>query len=470
MSIRSLAGFAAVVLALTSSQAFAQSTAARPGKAADTAGAPKPLVVNKVVAVVNGETILRSEVMEKVFAMLAQNAAPDSLQVDTLMRVALKNLTDDELLVQKAKTEKVEIADGDVKIKADENLKEIRGKFGNDAEMLKVLKESGYASIEDFRKSREDLFRRQMLQRDLIAKVKRDGKIPTVNVTDAEVTADFELSKASLGKRPATVVMRQIVFPLLPTEAAKARGRAKADSLRTELEAHPQDFETTAKRESMDPGSKELGGDLGWYRRGVATPAFERALFALNPGVISPVVETPFGYHIIRVDRVQPAEVKSHHILIKFALDSNDEKRSQKLADSVVKVWRAGANYDSLAAHFNDDANEESRSIPEMARDSLPISYQKAIEGHKQGDIIGPFPIADGTLKLNKSVILQLMKIEEAGDYTITQLRQRIREDLVQRRSMARYIDTLRNASYVWIDPDLALKTPAKRAKNAIVP
>ena len=59
---------------------------------------------------------------------------------------------------------------------------------------------------------------------------------------------------------------------------------------------------------------RQQGGDLGWNRRGPMVPEFDRVMFALNPGVLSPSWR-PFGYHIIRVDRVQPAEVKARHIL-----------------------------------------------------------------------------------------------------------------------------------------------------------
>ena len=74
-------------------------------------------------------------------------------------------------------------------------------------------------------------------------------------------------------------------------------------------------------------GTKELGGDLGWNRRGRMVPEFDRMMFALNPGIISPVIETAFGFHIIRVDRVQPAEVKARHILIRPTVDTSDESR-----------------------------------------------------------------------------------------------------------------------------------------------
>ncbi len=91
--------------------------------------------------------------------------------------------------------------------------------------------------------------------------------------------------------------------------------RAKADSILLELR-RGADFAAAAKRFSQDPGSKDQGGALNWFRRGVMVPEFERVAFGLKPGVVSDPVESPFGYHLIQVERVQPAEVQARHILI----------------------------------------------------------------------------------------------------------------------------------------------------------
>ena len=68
-------------------------------------------------------------------------------------------------------------------------------------------------------------------------------------------------------------------------------------------------------------------------------PEFERWMFAQRPGSMSAVVETVHGFHIIRVDRVQPGEVKSRHILIRPEIDSADVERARVEADSVAKLW-----------------------------------------------------------------------------------------------------------------------------------
>src|SRR4029079_13802643 len=88
---------------------------------------------------------------------------------------------------------------------------------------------------------------------------------------------------------------------------AKAKTKAEADSIVLELR-RGADFAIAAKRFSQDPRSKEQGGALSWCRRGVMVPEFEKVAFSLRPGMISDPVESPFGYHILQVERVQPAQ------------------------------------------------------------------------------------------------------------------------------------------------------------------
>ena len=206
-----------------------------------------------------------------------------------------------------------------------------------------------------------------------------------MNVTEAEISAEFDRSKEFLPQKPASVTFKQIVIAPQPTAAAKEVARVKAESLLAQLKSGT-DFEKLAKRESMDLRTKETGGDLGWARRERQSARVRplavrhgRISAALPPGQLSPVVETPYGYHIIRVDRVQPGEVKAHQILIVPKIDSADIARTQKLADSVAKLLKSGVPFDTLAKKYHDyrrqGRDEHPHAVP---RDSLPVAYQKA--------------------------------------------------------------------------------------------
>ena len=416
---------------------------------------PKVLPVDGIAAVVGDQVILVSEVLAE-----ANRRRAGGVQVNSAKELAqleadvVLQLIEVELLVQKAIEEKVELNQADIDRSLDENEKKIRAQFTTELEFRQALKEAGFGSLEEWRKLQGDLVKRDNLQRDVVQKLRRDGKMTAVNVSESEVTEAYEANRERLPKKEERVGLRQIVVATTPSDGAKARARAKVDSLRTELEQHPEDFENVAKRESMDLSNKELGGDLGWNRRGRMVPEFDRMMFALNPGVISPVVETSFGFHIIRVDRVQPAEVKARHILIRAVLDSTDEGRAKLLADSIAEAWRKSGSYDSLSVKFHDDAGGEDKSIPEYPRSELPEAYRNALEGKALNEILDPFPIPDRSAGVNKFVVAQVTFLDAAGEFSLSEVRGRFRDQLSEERSMRRLIDGLKKKTYVSVRYD----------------
>jgi peptidyl-prolyl cis-trans isomerase SurA len=284
--------------------------------------------------------------------------------------------------------------------------------------------------------------------------MRAEGKIPPVNVTEAEVQDAFNRSRNSLPRRPATVTFRQIVVAPKPTPREKEVARVRAESLLAEIKGGA-DFERVAKRESADSVSREQGGDLGWNRRGVMVPEFEKWMFALKPGELSPVVETVHGFHIIRVDRVQPGEVKARHILVRWQIDSADVARARAEADSVAQKLAAGVPFDSLAKLHHDYASgEETTILTPIARDSLPATYQTAMRDKHTGDIV-TFPIS-GIGGMPKFVVAQIASSEEGGEYTLADLKARVRAQLVEEGSIRRFLDSLRKETYVSIYPDAA--------------
>lgn len=438
--------------ALVRAQATSASpAAAAPAPAADTI---RGLPIDGIAAIVGDQIILVSEVMTAVNQARASGAKVESAaDLAKLEADILERLIDAELLVQKAKDEKVEVQDGDVASAVDDQEKNIRKRFQSDAEFRAALKEAGMGTIEEWRKITGDQLRRDKMQQQVMQKLQRDGKVSAVNVSEEEIREAFEVFKQRIGPKEARVGLRQIVVATKPSEAAKKRARDKIDSLWNELQTRPEDFELMAKKYSMD-GSAEMGGDLGWNRRGRMVPEFDRMMFSLNPGVISPIVETAFGFHIIRVDRVQPAEVKARHILIRPQVDSSDERRAKELADSIVLAWRAGGSFDSLSVKFHDNASGEDKTIPEYPRSELPEPYRNALEGATLNQIVDPFPLPDPSAGVAKFVIAQVTFLDEAGAWTLNEARDRIRDQLSEERKMRRLIDNLKKQTYVSVRYD----------------
>ena len=410
--------------------------------------------LDRVVAVVGDEPVLWSSVLERINVGRAQGSLQipqDSLGQLQLARSIANDLINEELLVQKAKTLKVEVTDEDVAPGVDARMKQVRSQFPSEIEYRAELKKAGFGTPEEYRKSLLEQAKRAELQRRVIDKLKEDGKLVPVGVSEADISNAFNTNKAALPRRPATVPFRQIVVAPRPTPAAKAAAKAKADSVLAELKQHgstAQDFAEVAKRESMDQGTREQGGDLGWNRRGTMVLEFDRWMFALPPGQLSPVIETVFGFHIIRVDRVKPAEVKASHILIRWKLDSGQVVAAKTEADSVLAAWKAGTSFDSLVSHHHDP-NEEKGSLQPFPRDSLPPSYTEAFRGKKSGEFTGPFPIVDRGTGKPKYVVAQIITATDGGEYQMGDLRDRIRDQLADERAIARLLESLRKETYV---------------------
>ena len=134
--------------------------------------------------------------------------------------------------------------------------------------------------------------------------------------------------------------LEQAAIDAVPTSTAQVHARhilvtneEDAALAKERLEAG-EDFAELAAEMSLDPGSKENGGDLGWFPEGVMTPTFELAAFALEPGQVSDPVQSPFGFHIIEVlERADDVPLEAN-ALAQLRLRAF----SQLLADSKVEL------------------------------------------------------------------------------------------------------------------------------------
>lgn len=418
--------------------------------AAQQPAAPASQLTDGIVAIVGTHPILWSEVLEVIGQERSRGAQlpQDSAGAVNFAKNILLQIIDEQVLLQRASGDtSITVADADVKETVDRQVQQVRSQFPSDQEFLRQLRTAGFGTQDEYRKWMTEQARKSEMQRRLVQKYQQDGKMVRVAVSDADVNEAYEREKARFPKRPPAVTFRQMVIATQASQQALDVARAKADSLLAEIR-RGADFEQVARRESQDSASREQGGDLGWNRRNELVPEFEQMMFALAPGQISPVVFTPYGFHIIRVDRSKPAEVKARHILIKPVYTGDDTVRARARADSALQLWRGGAVFDSLSKRFHD-RDEFEGSLEPFPKENLPESYRAAIGTHVKGDFVGPFPIADKNRGVPKFVVLQLTDVIEAGDYTVEEVRDRMRQQLSQERSFRRLLDQLKRETYV---------------------
>jgi peptidyl-prolyl cis-trans isomerase SurA len=395
-----------------------------------------------------------------VFMQRGASVPSHALQIE-MAHAALNDIVDEDLMLIKAKEANIEISDAEIQAAVDDAMKNNAARFPSQSAFRQALAEAGYGSPEEFRRSLTAQYRRfQTIQR-YVGQLRADRKLPSVVIPEAQVQAEFDRLKSSgdprLTKRGYMVGWRQMVIAPTPSPSAKAAARAKAESLRAEIKAGG-DFERIAKRETMDAATKELGGDLGWRKRGDLPAELERLVFgplAIKQGEVSPVIESPYGFHLLRIDRSNPpAEVKVRQILIIPTIDSSDVARARILADSLVGALRRGAVFDTIARLYHDRAEDPPGLIPEQFIDSLPSSYQSGLKDVKKDSIV-MFPIP-AVLGYQKYVIAQVASTSEPGDYTYAELKDRIRQNLQSVGQMRKYIDQQRKSVYVRLYPERA--------------
>jgi peptidyl-prolyl cis-trans isomerase SurA len=420
-----------------------------PNVAVATTAADTTFMVDRVLAVVGNRPVLASQVEEEIFSRESQGAKlpTDPEGMAAIRQQIVSSIIDEELLVQQAQRDTaIKVTDEEIASGVEEQVRKVRGNFISEVDYRAELQKAGFQTPEEYRRWLSDQQRRAAFQNRLVEKLRGEGKLKPVSPTEKEMREFFNEQKASLGARPATLSFRQIVISPKPSPEAKARSKAQADSIVLELR-QGADFATAARRFSQDPGSKEQGGSLNWFRRGVMVPEFERVAFALKPGVVSDPVESPFGYHIIQVERVQPAEVQARHILLVPEIDSAHVDSARAIAESVRSALEAGASFDSLQRIYHDrSAEREAESVPLT---KLPENYAKVIGTADSGTVVPVFTLPAGGR--DQFVVLQVTGRRPEGEVKYEDVRDRIREQLGQQLAIRRYLDRLRKATYVEI-------------------
>jgi peptidyl-prolyl cis-trans isomerase SurA len=408
-------------------------------------------VIDRLVAVVGDRPILLSEVEEEMLLAQAQGQRipTDSAARDALVRTTLQRMVDEEVLYQKARQDTaITVTDADVQSAVDEQVNRVRGQFQTEVEYRNQLLTAGFNTPEEYRRWLSDQQRRSGYTQRYLEKLRGEGKLRNASVSDAEIRHAFaEVQAAAPNQlRPASIAFHQIVVKPEPTPAERAAAMVRAESALAEVR-RGTDFSMVARRLSDDPGTKERGGDLGWFRRGQMVDAFDRVAFRLRPGQISEIVTSPFGYHIILVDRVQPGEIKARHILVTPVLTSRELLTARTIADTVAARLRAGANFDSLYTLYADTV--EQKVVGPLPRTQIPPVYGSVLEGLAAGQISPVFALAAEDSLHTKYVVVKVDEVSPERAYTYEEVHDQVRTNLQREKAVSELLRTLRRQTYV---------------------
>ncbi len=244
------------------------------------------------LARVNGRDITESDLDLAIKVMSYQNPAMANIKTDEDMKqvrkAVLQQLVSKELLYSEA--QKLDLKDKDKMVQA--GYDEVLARFGTETAFMESLKERG-VTREWFMKELEA----QVLIQALVKEKVRDQ----VTVSNEQAREFYEKQKDKFVDKEK--VHASHILIRVESDASddkKAEAKKKIDSLR-ERALNGEDFNDLAAANSEDPSAQSNRGDLGFFPRGVMVPEFEKAAFELEPGKVSDVIETPFGYHIIKV-------------------------------------------------------------------------------------------------------------------------------------------------------------------------
>ena len=248
------------------------------------------------VAVVNGVEISRADFDAEIsrarqqFAGMGQPISGERLS--EIKKDVLENLIGRELLYQTSQKHGIKVDEAAI----NNQLAMLKKRFPSEAEFNKVLSKNNLS---------EAAMRAQLERNTAIKEFIDKQFVQKVTISDKESKAYYE-SNPEYFKQPEQVQASHILIKIdsKVDESQKAQARKKIENIQKRLQKG-EDFAALAKESSQCP-SKAKGGDLGYFQRGQMVPAFEQVAFALKPGAVSDIVETKFGYHLIKVIGKKP--------------------------------------------------------------------------------------------------------------------------------------------------------------------
>ncbi len=341
-------------------------------------------VVDSICAVVDEEIILESEVGYGISSVVLEKGIkyPTEIQLSLIRDQVLGAYITQKILLARAEEETLMVEDRQVE-------KELTRKF---EQVVKQV--GGETKLEEYFGRPIRQIKREMrkgVNEGLLIDLVRRKYLIAAQVRRQDVIAFYELHKAELPTQEERVQLSHILLEVNPSEIARKSAHDKIMNAMLRLE-EGADFDSVAKEYSDDP-SAEFGGKLGFTNRGDLVSAYEEAAYALEPGEISSIVESPFGFHIIKVIERQGERISTQHILAKLTANSDDWENRKQFAALLLDSLRNGASFSDFAHKYSSDKDSKDKDgkIELMPVEQLPAEFKGAIAGKNIDDLIDPF-------------------------------------------------------------------------------
>jgi peptidyl-prolyl cis-trans isomerase SurA len=393
-------------------------------------------LVDRVVAMVDDEAILLSEVLQEMNLVRMQRNLGKLSEEDQqrLFQSVLQSMISDQLLVAQAKAKGISVTDEELRDAVDESIRDIKQNMGGEERYRSELQKQGFteAEIRDLHREQK---RKQILASRLIQSDVRRG----IAVTDDQVRTFYDTQKDSVPPEllatPAKVKLEHILIAPRPDAKRVAVARGKIDAAKKRVAAG-EDFATVAKQVSEWPTAAN-GGSLGSFRYGdFESDVFDEAVSKLEPGQVSDVIETRFGLQIVKLETRKGDEMTARHIVIKLEPSEDDGVRALEQAKSLRQRALAGENFEELARTYSDDPNTRDKGglvEQELETTEIVPEFRAAIDSVAVGGLTEVVRSTNG---------LHIFKVVSRSDSRVASfddIKEPLRRYLEQREVEKRY-------------------------------
>ncbi len=411
------------------------------------------VVVDKVVAVVGKNVILLSDIENQIVQAKSQGAYKSEMRCQIF-----KDLVFQKLLLHQAQIDSIEVTDAEIEANLDQRIRFFVNQIGSEKKLEEFYGKTVSKIKEEFR---------EVVAKQMLAERMRGKLTNAVKVTPTEVRRFFKgLSKDSLPQVPKQIVLEQIVKYPPVNEKEKLAIKEKLRSYRERI-LKGEKFSTLAVLYSEDIASARKGGELGLRGRSEFVPQFAAVAFKLeNPGDISRIVETEYGFHIIQLIEKRGELMNLRHILLKPKVSMEDMFKAQTFLDSVrTLVVKDSLTFEQAVDKFSEDeeTNKSDGLMINMASGNTYFQYEHlqpalaySLKQLKEGGVTKVFKTQDN----RGQEVYKIIKIKEViephnanlkQDY---QMIQNMALNHKQQQFMKNWIKKKARSTYIRIEDD----------------